>query len=67
MCHETEKTAYLARHCHRNGVFNHAIYHPTVPKGKARLRASVLSCHSIGDLDCCARMIINGAKELGII
>jgi 8-amino-7-oxononanoate synthase len=67
MCRETEKTAYLARHCQRNGVFVHAIYHPTVPKGRARLRASVLACHSIGDLDYCARTIINGARELGII
>jgi 8-amino-7-oxononanoate synthase len=67
MCRETEKSAYLARHCQRNGVFIHAIYHPTVPKGKARLRAAVLACHSIGDLDYCARTMINGAKELGII
>ena len=67
MCRETEKTAYLARHCQRNGVYISAIYHPTVPKGKARLRAAVLACHSIGDLDYCARTIIQGAKELGIL
>jgi len=67
MCRDTQKAAHLARHCQKNGIYIHAIYHPTVPKGKARLRAAVLACHSIGDLDYCARTIIQGAKDLGIL
>jgi 8-amino-7-oxononanoate synthase len=67
MCFETEKTAYLARYCQQHGVFIHAIYYPTVPKGRARLRAAVLACHTREDLAACAETLSQGAKELGIL
>jgi glycine C-acetyltransferase len=67
MCYETEKTAYLARYCQRKGLFIHAIYYPTVAKGKARLRSAVLASHSREDLETSARILIEGAKEFGIL
>jgi 8-amino-7-oxononanoate synthase len=67
MCYDTEKTAYLARYCQQHGVFIHAIYYPTIPKGRARLRAAVLACHSREDLAYCADTLVSGAKELGIL
>jgi glycine C-acetyltransferase len=67
MCRDTARTAYLARYCQERGVFIHAVYYPTVPKGRARLRASVLACHRREDLKACAGILAAGARELGIL
>lgn len=56
----------LARHCHRNGLYVQCIPYPVVPKGSARLRASVTSEHSAGDLDRAVKIIAEGACALGV-
>jgi glycine C-acetyltransferase len=67
VCGETERAARLARHCQQRGIFVQAIIAPVVPEGLARLRACVSAVHQPEDIDYCARTIIEGARELGII
>jgi glycine C-acetyltransferase len=55
----------LARSCQTRGVYVQAIPHPVVPKGKARLRAAVYATHTKVDLDFCARVLSEGAQEVG--
>jgi glycine C-acetyltransferase len=54
----------LARHCRRRGIYVQAIPHPVVPKGTARLRASVCANHKHEDLDFCISVLREGAEEL---
>ena len=56
----------LARYCQKNGLYVQCIPHPVVPKGSARLRASVTSEHSETDLRQAVDIITRGAAELGV-
>lgn len=47
------------------GIFISAIRYPTVPKGKALLRAAVMATHRKEDLDYAARTIAEVLKETG--
>lgn len=67
MCGETESAANLAKYAQDRGIFIHAIYYPTVPQGKARLRASVLASHTKEDLAYCVRVLVQGGMEYGIL
>jgi 8-amino-7-oxononanoate synthase len=57
----------LARYCQRKGVYVQSIPHPVVPKGTARLRASVTAAHKPDILDRCVSVIRDGAEEIGIL
>jgi 7-keto-8-aminopelargonate synthetase-like enzyme len=57
----------LARYCQKQGVYVQAIPYPVVPKGSARLRATVTSAHTPDIVDRCVAIIGNGAREIGII
>lgn len=67
MCGETEAAANLAKFAQDHGIFIHAIYYPTVPQGKARLRASVLASHTKEDLAYCVKVLAQGAREYGVL
>jgi glycine C-acetyltransferase len=57
----------LAHYCHNRGVYLQAVLHPVVPRGNARLRASVAANHKTEDLDYAASVIREGAERLGIL
>jgi glycine C-acetyltransferase len=62
ICGDDYRAWRMARHCHKNGVYVQAIPHPVVPKGTARLRASVNASHSEGDLDYCVSVLREAAS-----
>lgn len=51
----------------KKGIFIQSIVYPTVPKGKARLRAMVSVCHSEEDLQFAADAIRSVGVALGVI
>jgi exodeoxyribonuclease VII small subunit len=55
----------LARFCQKRGIYVNAIPHGVVPKGTARLRASVSASHTDEDLNYCAQVLTEGAREIG--
>jgi glycine C-acetyltransferase len=57
----------LARYCQQQGVYVQSIPHPVVPKGTARLRASVTSAHTADLLDRCVAIMREGAQQIGIL
>jgi 8-amino-7-oxononanoate synthase len=57
----------LARYCQKQGIYVQSIPHPVVPKGTARLRATVTSAHTPKILDRCVAIMGSGAREIGII
>lgn len=65
MCWDEWQAGRLARHCHNHGIFVQAIPPPIVPKGQARLRASVNATHTREDLDYCLEVLTRGAEEVG--
>ncbi len=62
MCGEDYRAWNMAHHCHQRGVYVQAIPHPVVPKGMARLRASVTAAHRHSDLDHCVT-VLREARE----
>lgn len=65
MCWDEWQAGRLARYCHNHGIFVQAIPPPIVPRGQARLRASVNATHTREDLDYCLKVLTEGAKEVG--
>jgi glycine C-acetyltransferase len=57
----------MATYCQRQGVYVQSIPHPVVPKGTARLRATVTAAHTTSILDRCVSVMRDGARELGIL
>ena len=67
ICGDDWQGWHLARYCQRHGVYVQSIPHPVVPKGTARLRASVTSAHNAEVLDHCVGIMRDGAKQVGIL
>ena len=65
ICGDDWRAFQFAGSCQRRGVYVQAIPYPVVPKGMARLRAAVYATHSTEDLDYCARVLQQGAQEVG--
>ncbi len=65
ICGEDQTAMKLARYCQKKGIYVQAIPYPIVSKNKARLRAAVSSLHRKEDLDYCAKVIAEGACEIG--
>jgi 8-amino-7-oxononanoate synthase len=57
----------MARYCQRQGMYVQAIPHPVVPKGTARLRASVTSQNKVEDFDYCLGVMRAAADKIGIL
>ena len=65
LCGDDWKALQMARDCQRRGVYIQAIPYPVVPKGMARLRASVMATHSISDLNFCVSVLQESATTVG--
>ncbi len=57
----------FSRRLFERGVFAMAIGFPTVPLGKARIRAMISAAHSDGDLDYGIEQFVQTGKEMHII
>lgn len=63
-----EKTALdLSRKCLERGVFIPAIRTPSVPKNQARLRLTVSSAHTDGQVNQLIEIVTAAGKEVGVI
>jgi glycine C-acetyltransferase len=67
MVGDAEKAFQFSRELFAEGVFAGAIGYPTVPEGKARLRAIVTATHKRADLERALETIARVGKNLGII
>lgn len=54
---ENERTLKLAEKLFENGIFVPAIRPPTVPKGKCRLRFTVMATHTEGQIERCLKIL----------
>jgi 8-amino-7-oxononanoate synthase len=61
---ESSKTLAVSAKCREGGVFAHPIRFPTVPEGTARIRFTLMSDHTIGDLEKAAG-VLKSALETG--
>jgi 8-amino-7-oxononanoate synthase len=64
---DNHPTLRLSRRLKERGIMAVAIRPPTVPKGAARLRISVALDHSPDDLDRAAEIMIQAARDEGIL
>ena len=64
---EAAKAFELSRRLYEAGVYIPAVGFPTVPEGKARLRAIVTATHKRADLDQSCETIAKTGRELGLI
>jgi len=63
---DAERTMELCERVLERGVFAQGIRPPTVPEGSSRLRFTVMSTHSAGELEEAAKMIGVAAREIGL-
>jgi glycine C-acetyltransferase len=64
---EAAKAFELSRRLYEAGVYIPAVGFPTVPEGKARLRAIVTATHKRADLDRACEALSTVARDLGVI
>ena len=64
---EAAKAFELSRRLYEAGVYIPAVGFPTVPEGKARLRAIVTATHKRADLEQACEIIANTGRKLGLI
>jgi glycine C-acetyltransferase len=62
---EAERAQQFSRRLYEEGVFAMSIGFPTVPKGKARIRAMVSAAHSPADIDHALEAFRRVAREIG--
>jgi 8-amino-7-oxononanoate synthase len=63
---DAARTMELCERVLERGVFAQGIRPPTVPKGRSRLRFTVMATHRAGELERAARLVGAGARELGL-
>jgi glycine C-acetyltransferase len=64
---EAAKAQEFSRRLYEAGVFVFAVGYPTVPEGKARLRAIVTATHKRADLARAAEILAEVGRGLGIV
>jgi glycine C-acetyltransferase len=67
MLGEAPLAQQFSRELYENGVFAMALGFPTVPQGKARIRAMISAAHAKDDLDKGLEAFENVGKKLGVI
>jgi len=64
---EAAKAFEFSRHLYDAGVYAPAVGFPTVPEGKARLRAMVTATHKRADLERACEIIAEVGRSLGLL
>jgi glycine C-acetyltransferase len=64
---EAAKAFEFSRRLFESGVFAPAVGFPTVPEGKARLRAMVTATHKRADLERACEVIAEVGRSLGLV
>ncbi len=64
---EAVKALEFSRRVFEAGVYAPAVGYPTVPEGKARLRAIVTATHKRAELERAANIIAEAGRSLGIV
>jgi glycine C-acetyltransferase len=64
---EAAKAFEFSRRLYEAGVYAPAVGFPTVPEGKARLRAMVSATHRRADLERACEIIVNVGRDLGLV
>ena len=64
---DTHRTVEMSQMLLKEGVFVQGIRPPTVPKGKSRLRVTVMATHSKADLDAALKSFKKTGKKLKIV
>ncbi|HCC33928.1 MAG TPA: 8-amino-7-oxononanoate synthase, partial [Clostridiales bacterium] len=67
MIGDAERAQAFSHRLFGRGVFAQAISFPTVPRGKARVRAMISAVHSSSDLDFALEQFREVGGELGVI
>jgi glycine C-acetyltransferase len=67
MIGDAAKASEFSRELFAEGVFVGAISYPTVPEGKARLRAIVTASHKRSDLERALEIFARVGQKLGIV
>lgn len=67
MIGDEKRTQALSRRLFEEGIFGTAIAFPTVPMGKARIRAMISAAHSREDLDFALETFDRVGRELGVL
>lgn len=64
---EAKAAHEFSRRLFENGLFATGIGFPTVPEGKARIRAIVTATHTVETLDRAVEILVKVAKPMGIL
>jgi glycine C-acetyltransferase len=64
---DAAKAFEFSRRLYHAGVFAPAVGFPTVPEGKARLRAMVTATHKRADLERACEIIAEAGRSLGVV
>jgi len=64
---DASKAHEFSRNLYEAGVFISAVGYPTVPEGKARLRAIVTATHKRADLERACEILAEVGRNLGIL
>ena len=64
---DTHRVVEMSQMLLKEGVFVQGIRPPTVPKGKSRLRVTVMATHSKADLDAALKLFKKTGKKLKIV
>jgi glycine C-acetyltransferase len=64
---EAAKAFEFSRRLYDAGVYAPAVGFPTVPEGKARLRAIVTATHKRADLERASEIIAEVGRSLGLV
>lgn len=67
MCGTDERAYQMAKFCQERGIFVLPVVTPAVPAGKARLRANVLTSHTLEDIEQGLNVFEEAGKTLGIL
>jgi glycine C-acetyltransferase len=67
VCGEDERAYEMVRRCQARGIFVLPVVSPAVPRGTARLRATVTAAHTEAQIDQAVAVISEAGRELGLV
>ncbi len=66
ICGDNETAWRMAKYCQDRGILLQGIPSPVVPKGLARLRCIITTCHDFDELDLALSVLVQAAREFKI-